>query len=412
MLKPSRYKGLHGGRGSSKSHFFAALVVEYCVLNPAARIMCLREVQNSLKDSAKLLIEDKIDLHFPNAGFIVQADSIKTPNGGLIVFKGLRDTSASSIKSLEGFDVAWVEEAQTLSSASLRILRPTIRKEGSELWFSWNPDNENDPIDKLLRGEHIPDDAIVIQINYPDNPWFPNVLDEERKFDQIAQPEQYGHVWLGEYRTINDGAYFAAQIIKAKEEGRISKVSLDPLMTIRAFWDIGGTGAKADAVAIWIAQFIGKEIRILKYYEAQGQDLAFHINWLKANKYENALCVLPHDGSTNDKVFDVSYESALKQAGFKTVVVPNQGKGAAMARVEAARRLFPSMWFDEEACKDGLKAISWYHENIDEKRGIGLGPKHDWSSHGADAFGLMAVAHTRMVKKISPRRHYRTVSMP
>ena len=175
------------------------------------------------------------------------------------------------------------------------------------------------------------------------------------------------------------------------------------LMTIRAIWDIGGTGSRADACAIWIAQYIGPQIRWLDYYEAQGQPLATHIEWLRDNGYEKALCVLPHDGKTNDRVHDVSYESALKGAGFEVQVIANQGAGAAMKRVEAARRLFPNMWFDEK-CQAGLDAIGWYHEKRDEERGIGLGPDHDWSSHGADAFGLGASAY-KIQETVDPSRY-------
>ena len=164
-------------------------------------------------------------------------------------------------------------------------------------------------------------------------------------------------------------------------------------MTIRAFWDIGGTGAKADATAIWIAQFVSREIRVLDYYEAQGQPLATHVNWLRSKGYGNALCVLPHDGANSEKVFDASYEGALRQAGFEVIVVPNQGKGAASQRVEAARRMFPSIWFNEAKTDAGVQALGWYHAKIDDKRQIDLGPEHDWSSHAADAFGLMCIAY-------------------
>jgi phage terminase large subunit len=165
-------------------------------------------------------------------------------------------------------------------------------------------------------------------------------------------------------------------------------------MTVYAIWDIGGTGAKADATSIWIAQYIGREIRFLDYYEASGQPLATHVYWLRENGYGSALCILPHDGAQHDKIQQTTYEGALREAGFSTRVIPNQGAGAAMQRVETARRLFPAMWFDATRCAGGLEAIGWYHEKKDEARGIGLGPNHDWSSHGADAFGLAAVAYT------------------
>ena len=195
-------------------------------------------------------------------------------------------------------------------------------------------------------------------------------------------------------------AYFARELSLAKSDGRISRVSKDPLMTVRAIWDIGGTGAKADACAIWICQFVDREIRVLDYYEAVGQPLATHVQWLRKRSYENALCILPHDGATNDKVFDVSYESALREAGFEVEVVPNQGKGAATMRIEAARRRFPSVWFNEATTQAGRDALGWYHEKkSDDERNIGLGPEHDWSSHGADAFGLMCVVYEAPKKK-------------
>lgn len=190
-----------------------------------------------------------------------------------------------------------------------------------------------------------------------------------------------------------EGAYYAASLAKARTESRIGHVAADPLMTFRAVFDIGGTGAKADAVAIWICQFVGPQIRVLNYYEAQGQPLAVHVNWLRDNGFGKALCILPHDGVKHDAVYDVTYESALKAAGFETKVIPNQGKGAALKRIEQARRLFPNIWFNEATTRGGLDALAAYHERKDEVRGIGLGPEHDWSSHGADAFGLMCIAH-------------------
>lgn len=192
-----------------------------------------------------------------------------------------------------------------------------------------------------------------------------------------------------------EGAYFADGLNEAARQGRIGRVPFDPLMTVRLFFDIGGTGAKADACSIWPCQFIGKEIRTRDYYEAVGQPLSAHVEWLRSKGYgpDKAQIVLPHDGATHDKVHAVSYESALRAAGYDVTVIPNQGKGAAAARIEAVRRLLPSVWFDEESTKGGIDALKAYHEKRDEKRGIGLGPNHDWSSHAADAFGLMCISH-------------------
>jgi phage terminase large subunit len=370
-------------------------MIEYSMMTRGFRGLCFREVQKSLKESAKRLLEDKINKFGLGEadGFKVFREVIETPGDGAIMFQGLQDHTAESIKSFEGIDVAWGEEAQSISARSMNLLRPTIRKDGSEIWLGWNPRRKQDPVDVMLRSSALPTGAVVVKANWRDNPWFPKVLEQERLDCLNNEADQYPHIWEGDYATVLTGAYFAKHLQTARTEGRIGNVAADPLMTIRAVWDIGGTGAKADACSIWICQFIGREIRFLNYYEAVGQPLATHVAWLRGNGYGKALCILPHDGSTNDKVYDVSYESALRAAGFEVTVVPNQGKGAASMRIEAARRLFPAMWFNEKTCQAGIDAIGWYHEKRDDDRGIGLGPDHDWSSHGADAFGLAAVVY-------------------
>ena len=359
------------------------------------RAVCIREVQKDLAQSSKLLVESKLQAFGLNEadGFKVYRDVITLPGDGLMIFKGMNDYTADSIKSLEGFKRAWWEEAQTATSISLNLLRPTIRARGSQIWFSWNPKRKTDPVDVMFRGPELPTGAIVVKANWKDNPWFTPELEQERLDCLRMQPDQYDHIWEGGYVSVVEGAYYAKSLTKARQEGRISKVGADPLLGLKAFVDIGGTGAKADAFAMWIAQFVGKEVRVLDYYEAVGQPLATHVSWLRAKGYEGAHVWLPHDGATHDKVHAVSYESALKAAQFGVTVIPNQGKGAAAARIEAGRRLFPSIWFNQETCQPGLDALGWYHEKKDEERGIGLGPEHDWSSHGADAFGLMCVAY-------------------
>lgn len=404
LLAPARYKGVHGGRGSGKSHFFAELLVETCILNPGTRAVCIREVQKSLKESAKRLIEDKIQKLGVTNKFTIQNEQIITPGNGLIIFMGMKEHTKESVKSLEGFDVCWVEEAQTLSRGSLDMLRPTIRAAGSELWFSWNPRRREDPVDDFLRGPEAPSNAVVVEANYDANPWFPDVLEQERLNTKKADPDGYGHIWEGEYITVVAGAYYAAHIRATRKEGRLCRVAADPYLPVRAFWDIGGTGAKADARSIWIAQFVAKEVRLLNYRETQGQPLDTDIAWLREHGYGNAQCVLPHDGATNDRVYAVSYESALRAAGFDVEVIPNQGRGAASKRIEAARRMFPNCWFDLKTEEGGIDALGFYHERRDEQRNIGLGPEHDWSSHCADAFGLIAVARERMAELQNKRR--------
>ena len=397
LLEPARDKGAWGGRGSGKSHFFAGLLIEDSLSNKGLLSACIREVQKSLKDSAKRLIEAKLEEHQLGEadGFKVFREVIQTPGDGAIIFQGMQDHTAESIKSLEGFKRAWVEEAQTLSARSMSLLRPTIRAERSELWWSWNPRRKNDPVDVSLRGAVKPTGAVVVRANWSDNPWFPSVLEQERLDCLRTTPEQYDHIWEGGYATVLEGAYYAQAIAEAKAQKRIGRVSPDPLLTIKLVCDIGGTGAKADAFAMVAEQWVAREIRVLNYYEAVGQPLAAHLNWMRSQGYtpDRVQIILPHDGSSHDKVYDVSYESAFRDAGYDVVVIPNQGKGAAMLRVEAARRLFPSMWFNETTTTGLIEALGWYHEKRDPERNIGLGPEHDWSSNGADAFGLGCVAY-------------------
>jgi phage terminase large subunit len=387
LLSPSRYKGAYGGRGSGKSQFFADLIIIYALSKPGCRILCCREIQKSLKESAKRLIESKIEEYGLGGLFDVQSAEIKTPGGGVIVFAGLQDHTSESIKSYEGFDVAWVEEAQTVSLRSLNLLRPTIRKPGSELWFSWNPRFDTDAVDKMLRGDEQPTGATVIRANWDNlGDLFPAELEQERIDCQRQQPEQYNHIWEGGYATVADGAYFAKHLADARKSNRITTLGYDPLLAARAYWDIG----LRDSTSIWIVQQRGEAMRFVDYYEAVGQDLGTHLEWLRSAGYANAECVLPHDGAKADLLTATRYEDHIRGAGFNVRTVPNQGKGAAMKRVEAARKLFPRMSFDETKCANGLKAIGWYHEKKNEG-GYGVGPDHDWSSHGADAFGLAAV---------------------
>lgn len=207
LLQPSRYKGVYGGRGSGKSHFFAESLVERSIMQRTDAV-CVREIQKSLNQSVKKLIETKIETMGVGAYFDVQESVIKSRTGGQIIFQGMQNHTADSIKSLEGYDIAWVEEAQSISQRSLDLLRPTIRKPGSEIWFSWNPENNTDPVDQFLRSDNPPPDSIVIQANYSDNPWFPDVLQQEMEYDRSRDIDKYRHVWLGEYQRNTQARVF------------------------------------------------------------------------------------------------------------------------------------------------------------------------------------------------------------
>lgn len=213
LLQPARYKGAHGGRGSAKSHFFAGLWLEESI-SRKLDFVCLRETLKSLEFSVKKLLEHKIEAHNCGAYFEVQDRRILSKAGGVTIFEGMQNHTADSIKSLEGFDRAWFEEAQNASENSLTLLRPTIRKQHSELWFSWNPNAPTDPIDALLRGDNIPPDAIVVQANYMDNPWLPDVLRAEMEYDRGRDVEKYNHVWLGEYKRNSEARVFRNWLIE------------------------------------------------------------------------------------------------------------------------------------------------------------------------------------------------------
>jgi phage terminase large subunit-like protein len=239
LLAPKRYKAAFGGRGSGKSHHFAEDIVEAAVRQPGLRVVCVREVQKTLKESAKRLIEDKITLHgvWPLFGGKPRNDHLVTPGGGVVLFQGMQDHTAESIKSLEGFDIAWVEEAQTLSARSLEFLRPTIRKPGSELWFSWNPRSAQDPVDRFFRGVQPPENAAIVRANYSDNPFFPAELENERLHDSKTNRDRYAHIWLGEYEPMAIGAIWDRQTIHANRRHEVPAdmrrivVAVDPAVS-------------------------------------------------------------------------------------------------------------------------------------------------------------------------------------
>lgn len=388
----------HGGRGSAKTRSFAKMIAVrgyiFGMTGVTGILLCARQFMNSLSDSSleecKRAIEDEAWLA---AYYEIGDNYIKSRDGRIaFVFAGL-DRNIASIKSKGRILVCWVDEAEPVTEEAWTTLIPTLREEGegwnAELWVTWNPKRKTAPVEKRFRGSA--DHRIKgIELNWRDNPKFPAKLERDRQRDKEERPEQYDHIWEGGYVTALEGAYYAKHLQKAKEEGRIGFFPADPLMTIRLIADIGGTGAKADNFVFWAMQFIGREIRVVNHHEAQGQPIDYHLAWCRQQGYEpsRAQIWLPHDGETQDTVYDVSYESALRKAGYKVTVVPNQGKGAAMARVERTRIVFPQIRFHEQTTEAGRLALGWYHEKRDLERGIGLGPDHDWSSHSADAFGL------------------------
>ncbi len=381
----------------------AAVVGLKCALKgQTGIILCCREFMNSLDESSMAEVKAAI-LSDPwlSDGWDIGEKYIRTKEGiaGRVDFKfaGLRH-NLDSIKSKASIILCWVDEAEPVADEAWVKLIPTVREHGSEIWVTWNPETKRSSTHKRFR-ENATEDMKIIELNWRDNPWFPEVLDDERKRDRLARPEQYDHIWEGDFATVIEGAYYAEKLTLAKRQGRICKLPVDPLMSVRVYHDLAFSSSdKADAYAMWPTQAINRQMNWLGYYESVGQSLDYHVGWMRDWMHRNGVRsvehVLPHDGTRPDGLGNQykDYWEAASTPEFQWTVriIPNQGKGAAMQRINVAHKNFNAFWFDEEGTEGGREAIAHYHERRDADREIGLGPEHDWSSHGADAFGLGA----------------------
>lgn len=384
LLSPARYKGAYGGRGGAKSHFFAEQIVVRAYVQPL-RVVCIREVQNSIKDSVKQLLIDKIAKYGLESWYTVLDQEIKGPNGSLIVFKGMQSYNADNIKSLEGYDIAWVEEAQTLSQRSLDLLRPTIRKDGSELWFSWNPRYKTDPVDRFFR-QNLHPDAVSVMVNWNDNPWFPDVLRAEMEADYKADPDKAEHVWGGGYGS-SQGAILARWVNQAERDGRIGDVKYDQDgAPLEISCDLGFR----DTASFWYWQRAVGGFRLLKYDGASGLDVDDWIPRIQEAAQSIGAKVgkiwLPHDARA--KTFASKHtvvERFAKAFGIDRVGIVPQSRKA--DQIEAARSVIGSCAFDNLGCYDGLDGLrAWEFEYSDDLGVFSREPLHNWASHPADAF--------------------------
>jgi len=407
LLQPARYKAAHGGRGGAKSHFFAEQIIVRCFAKKT-RVACIREVQATIKDSVRQLLVDKIEKLGLGSEFECLETEIRGKNGSLIVFKGMQSYNAHNIKSLEDFDIAWVEEAQTLSETSLRLLRPTIRKDGSEIWFSWNPRHDTDAVDKFFRGDNKPHNSIVIPVNWYDNPWFPPILEDEKNQDYENDPEMADHVWGGGYERITEGAYYAKQIAAAERERRVGYFPHIIGSPVYTGWDIGVD----DYTAIWFFQIIdGVRVRIIDYYEASNlgpQDIlpeampeytqdvqdraAAMVELDRSARFAYQRHFFPHDvkvrewGSGGKARVQTLTECGMPMESIKPGAAQNPEE-----RINAVRRILPICEFHQtKRVMLGLQRLRRYSRKKNEALGTYLGPLHDENSHGADAFGEFA----------------------
>lgn len=395
LFEPMRYKVLYGGRGGAKSWGIARSLLVIGASKPI-RVLCAREMQTSIAQSVHKLLSDQIKAMGLDDFYEVQNNVIRGANGTEFTFHGLKHNIAN-IKSVEGTDICWVEEAQTVSKTSWDTLIPTIRKEGSEIWISFNPSLEADETyQRFVKSP--PHNSVVKKINWSDNPWFPSVLKDEMESLKQKDFDAYLTVWEGHCKQTLDGAIFANEVRRATDENRFTRVPYDASKPVLTFWDLG----RADKTAIWFAQQIGFEYRMIDYYENQGHALSHYLKHLQSKPYVYGECWLPHDAQNELLASERTIAQQVEAAGFRTQITQ---KTSIADGIEAARTFFASCWFDAEKCADGIQCLRNYRYDVDpETQQYSQKPLHDWASHGADAFRYAAVSMTiQVAKKKAPQ---------
>lgn len=384
LLEPHRYKVFYGGRGSAKSWTYATVLVAQAASRPL-RILCTRESMNSIRESVHELLASRIRTLGLEAAaqFTIGDTYIRHANGSEFLHAGLRQ-NVSKVRSLEAVDICWCEEAANILKHSWEVLIPTIRKDDSEIWVSFNPELETDATYTRFVLDP-PTDAIVKHVTFRDNPWFPQTLRQEMEDLQRKDPDAYAHVYGGECRYTLDGAIFAKELRDAQDEGRITQVHYDPTKPVDVYVDLG----YADSTAIWLAQHIASEIRFIDYIEDTQRPFSDYLHELHARQYIYRTLWLPHDAKAKSLGTGRSIEEIARNAGWRVRIVPRL---TIADGINAARTLFPVMWFDKSKCSDGLQNLRRYRYDVDAEGRFSRNPLHDDASHGADALRYCAVA--------------------
>lgn len=381
LLDHHRYKGAHGGRGSGKSHHFAERVIEEMVANPDLYVVCIREFQSSIKMSVKRLLEIKIKDLGVESYFKIQEAQIKSKKGdGIIVFNGMQDHTADSIKSLEGFDICWCEEAQSLSHRSLELLRPTIRKDGSEMWFSWNPHEPTDAIDQLLRSNDIDElDAVVVQVNFNDNPWFPAVLEQEMLYDKRRDRDKYLHVWMGEYQKNSEARVFHNWVEHEFETPD------DAMHRLGADW-----GFSNDPTVMIRAHVIGNTMFIDQEAYQVGCEIIDTPALFTSNidDCEKWTCIA--DSARPETI------SHMKKHGFPKMYRSKKGKASVYEGIEFLKSFDIVVHPRCPHTVDELSSFSW---KIDPQTGLITNILADKKNHVIDALRYANETHRRLEKE-------------
>lgn len=400
LYKPSRYKVLYGGRGGAKSWGIADALIILAWQSPLL-ILCTRELQKSIKESVHALLCNRIDALGLSSEYEIQNAQIIGKNGSRFIFAGLKH-NITEIKSLEGVDICWAEEAEKITDGSWKTLIPTIRKEGSEIWISFNPNLITDATYQRFV-MNPPPNAWVQKVSWRDNPWFPQTLAEERDYLKEKDFEEYLHVWEGELKTFADGAIYKKQLEKARKDGRIGKVPVENGVEVHTFWDLG----RDDDTAIWFMQQVGREYRFVDYYSSRFEDIDHYARVIKDKGYNYGSHWMPHDVEVQSLGMKTNRKKMFVDAGVKPIEVvqrvPDLMDGIAMTK-----QVFDNCWFDEERCKEGLAALSNYSRKYDEERDTYMErPVHNWASNGSDAFRQFAQGYknkrTVDLSKIMPR---------
>ena len=382
LFEPHRYKILYGGRGSAKSWS----VARYLLIDGAQnkkRTLCGREFQNSIRDSVHQSLADQIVMMGMQDKYSVEQARIYGSNGSEFTFAGLRH-NIDNIKSAEGLDRVWIEEAATASKQTWSKLIPTIRKEGSEIIATFNPELDTDETYKRFI-LNTPPDAWVQKLTWRDNPWLSKVLRDEKDYLRDTDPDAYLTVWEGHCRQTLDGAIYAKEMRSATLDERITKVPYDRSKPVHTFWDLG----RRDYTAIWFAQVVGFEFRCLSYYQNRGFALDHYLKELQSRGYVYGDCWLPHDAENELLASQRTIAQQMREAGFTVKITP---KIAVVDGINAARTIFPNVWFDSDGCADGLNCLRRYRYDVDENGQFSRQPLHDEASDGADGFRYLAVS--------------------
>ena len=404
IFEPHRVKTLIGGRGSGKSETIGRKLLMDGIEEPQ-NIVCGREFQNSIKESVHSMLAFLIDDMGIRKEYDVLNTEIRGKNGTQFSFVGL-NRNIDSIRSMHNVKKFWGEEAHRFSQRSLDILFPTVRAEGSELYFSMNPELEEDPAYQYLV-VNPPPDSLVIRANYYDNPFFPEVLRAEMEAMKERDHSKYLHIWEGQPLAAVAGAVFEKEMRKAQDDGRILHVPYDKSKPVDVFYDLG----RGDKTAMWFFQQIGYEYHLLRYYENNREHFSHYIKYAKDLPYAYGRQYLPHDAQNEHIAADKTIKKiAIDAFGQNAVVIIPRIPQKALA-IDAARGIFDKCSFDRQLCADGLTCLRKYAYKVDEESGrISREPEHDtpWS-HGADAFMAIGQSLLPMKKPTPPRR---PVSLP